>query len=89
MNFLLWTLTPRNCLEGESGAGGNELRLYFAALIANMINSLPLGEARLKLFSPEMRNNLFYLFANWCGLFGQVAVLPEQEVRWGIQLEMW
>ena len=71
---------PRNCLEGESGAVGNELRLYFAALIANMINSLPLGEARLKLFSPEMRSNLFYLFATWCSLFGQV-VLPEQELR--------
>ena len=58
-----------------------ELRLYFAALIANMINSLPKGEARLRLFSPEMRYNLFYLFANWCGLFGPVVQDPEQEAR--------
>ncbi len=58
----------RNCFESEFGT--NELRLYFAALIANMINSLPLGEARLKLFSAEMRSSLFQLFANWCDMYG-------------------
>ena len=72
----------RNCLDSESGVAGNELRLYFAALIASMITSLPQGEARLKLFSADMRSNLFYLFANWCGMFGQVvATESEREMR--------
>ncbi len=72
----------RNSLEGESGVAGNELRLYFAALIASMITSLPQGEAQLKLFSADMRSSLFHLFANWCGMFGQVlAAESEREMR--------
>ena len=48
-----------------------ELRLHFAGLIANVINSVPRGQGRVLLFTPVSRQSLFYLFANWCGLFGQ------------------
>jgi len=48
-----------------------ELRLHFAGLIASVINSVPRGQGRMLLFTPVSRQSLFYLFANWCGLFGQ------------------
>ena len=52
-------------------------------LISAMVNSLPKGKMRLQLFSPEMRFNLFYLFSNWCGLFGSQVSEAEQELRFG------
>ena len=48
-----------------------ELQLHFAGLIANIISSVPQGQSRVLLFSAVTRQTLFYLFANWCGLFGQ------------------
>lgn len=48
-----------------------ELRLHFAGLIANVVNSVPRGQGRVLLFTSVSRQSLFYLFANWCGLFGQ------------------
>ena len=47
-----------------------ELRLHLAAFIANVINSIPKGVERMKLFTPELRYSLFYLFSSWCELFG-------------------
>ena len=57
-----------------------ELRLYFAAFIANVINSLPRGDIRIRLFNSEMRYSLFYLFSTWCGMFG-FSKESEQEMR--------
>ena len=75
---------PRNYLESETDrimGFLQELRLHFTILVASIINSLPRGVARLRLFSAEMRYNLFYLFSNWCGLFGLMVTETEQEMR--------
>ncbi len=58
-----------------------DLRLYFAAFISNIINSLPQGRDRSRLFSPEMRYSLFYVFANWCDLFTIIMTDSDQELR--------
>lgn len=57
--------------EKESVHRYPELRLHFARLIANIINGVPQGQSRILLFNAVARQTLFYLFANWCGLFGQ------------------
>ena len=59
-----------------------ELRTHFAALVANIINSLPKGPQRYRLVTPEMRYNLFYLYSNWCGLFRPTFTDTEQETRY-------
>ena len=80
------SISLRNYLESENDLMTSfiyiqELRLYFSALIANIITSLPKGPDRLRLFVPEIRYNLFYLFANWCGLFGLLVRETEPETR--------
>lgn len=69
------TLLPsqhfRNLLEAESDRVMpymQDLRLFFATFISNIINSLPQGKDRHRLFSEDMRYSLFHVFANWCGL---------------------
>lgn len=57
-------------MEKEGVHSYPELRLHFAGLIANIINSVPHGQSRMLLLSAVTRQTLFYLFANWCGLFG-------------------
>ena len=74
----------RNCLEADSDRMMpylQDLRLYFAAFISNIINSLPQGRDRSRLFSPEMRYSLFYVFANWCDLFTIIMTDSDQELR--------
>ena len=73
----------RSHLELETERYLQELPLHFSMLISAMVNSLPKGKMRLQLFSPEMRSNLFYLFSNWCGLFGSQVSVAEQEFRFG------
>lgn len=73
----------RSHLELETDRYLQELPLHFSMLISAMVNSLPKGKMRLQLFSPEMRFNLFYLFSNWCGLFGSQVSEAEQELRFG------
>ena len=65
-------LSCRTYLDTEKEGVHNypELRLHFAELIANIINGVPQGQGRVLLLSPVTRQSLFYLFANWCGLFG-------------------
>lgn len=58
-------------MEKEGVHSYPELRLHFAGLIANIINGVPQGQGRVLLLSAVSRQSLFYLFANWCGLFGQ------------------
>ena len=73
----------RNYLESETDRVMSylqELRLYFASFIANVINSFPRGDMRIRLFNSEMRYNLFYLFSTWCGMFGFMKE-SEQELR--------
>ena len=65
-----------------------ELRLRFSGFVANLINSYPrgtgfvqrtlirislTGEKRLRLFAPNMRFSLFFLFSTWCGYFGSMS----------------
>lgn len=57
-------------MEKEGVHSYPELRLHFAGLIANIVNSVPHGQSRMLLLSALTRQSLFYLFANWCGLFG-------------------
>jgi hypothetical protein len=57
--------------EKEGVQSYPELRLHFACLIASIINGVPHGQSRVLLLSAVSRQGLFYLFANWCGLFGQ------------------
>ena len=82
--FLLPSPSPsRNYLESETDRVMSylqELRLYFASFIANVINSFPRGDMRIRLFNSEMRYNLFYLFSTWCGMFGFMKE-SEQELR--------
>ena len=66
-----------------------ELRLHLAAFIANVINSIPRGVERMRLFSTELRYSLFYLFSSWCELFGiSSSNNGEQDSRylhvWGV-----
>lgn len=80
----LHTLLPRNYLESETDrvmTHLQDLRLHFASLVASLVDSLPKGLARLRLFPLELRYSLFYLFANWCGLFGMMVTEAEQEMR--------
>ena len=75
--------SSRNYLESETDRVMSylqELRLYFASFIANVINSFPRGDMRIRLFNSEMRYNLFYLFSTWCGMFGFMKE-SEQEMR--------
>ena len=57
--------------EKEGVQSYPELRLHFAGLVASIINGVPHGQSRVLLLSAVFRQGLFYLFANWCGLFGQ------------------
>jgi len=85
LSIVLVTFPPfdlRNCLEAESDRvipSLQELRLYFAAFISNIINSLPQGKDRSRLFSTEMRYSLFYVFANWCELFAMIVTDSDQQ----------
>jgi len=67
-------------LEQEMGYP-QDLRLHFSHLISSIVNSLPRGVARLRLFSPEMRYTLFYLFSNWCGMYGTQTTETNQQIR--------
>ena len=72
----------RNCLESENDRIMpylQELRLFFATFISNIINSLPQGRDRHRLFSQDMRYSLFHVFASWCGMFGIVLAESEQD----------
>ncbi len=78
-------LIHRNCLEAENDRVMpylQDLRLFFATFISNIINSLPQGKDRHRLFSPEIRYSLFHVFSNWCGLFGIVLSDSDQDVRY-------
>ncbi len=80
--FLEYIEGIKNCLEAENDRVMpylQELRLFFATFISNIINSLPQGRDRFRLFSPEMRYSLFHVFANWCGMFGLVLSDSEQQ----------
>ena len=72
-NHLHCDVYNRNNLETETDCVNTtlqELRLHLAAFISNVINSIPKGMERMKLFSVELRYSLFYLFSSWCELFG-------------------
>lgn len=71
----------RSHLDLETDRYLQELPLHFSMLISAIVNSLPKGKMRLQLFSPEMRSNLFYLFSNWCGVFGPQLSEAEHEMR--------
>lgn len=58
-----------------------DLRLFFAMFISNIINSLPQGKDQSRLFSQEMRYSLFQIFSNWCGLYGLMLSDSDQEAR--------
>ena len=82
----------RTNLETESDSVNTtlqELRLHLAAFIANVINSIPKGVERMKLFTQELRYSLFYLFSSWCELFGiSSSNSGEQDSRY-IPLHAW
>lgn len=47
-----------------------EIKIHFASFIRQLIDSFSL-EQRKNLFKKDLRKNLFYLFANWAGKYGQ------------------
>ncbi|XP_062513570.1 protein furry homolog-like isoform X2 [Corticium candelabrum] len=47
----------------------HQLRLHFSGFIAQMVGSMPQGRARSNLLTAMMRQELFFLFSGWCGVF--------------------
>lgn len=93
---LVTYLLHRNYLEAENDREMQEMRLSFATFISNIINSLPQGKDRFRLFSQDMRYSLFHVFANWCGMFGIILSNPQEGVRyvgcghsWVGEMQMW
>ena len=61
-----------------------ELRLYFASFIANIVNSLPRADLRIRLFNSDMRYNLFYLFSG--GNPQYTCTAPSNVTRFEVQM---
>ncbi|XP_065885600.1 protein furry homolog isoform X2 [Dysidea avara] len=83
--FLDFIESVRSFLESESDkdfvASLQELRLRFSGFIANLINSFPRGERRLRLFTPNMRFSLFFLYSTSCGYFGTMSEYDTKTMR--------
>lgn len=71
-NLVLFEFLYRGFLVAESDKDLpvlHQLRLHFSGFIAQMVGSMPQGRARSNLLTAMMRQELFFLFSGWCGVF--------------------
>ena len=47
----------------------HHLRLHFSGFIAQMVDSMRQGRDRSSLLTAPIRQELFFLFSGWCGVF--------------------